>query len=389
MGTATTKPLSPSPTGWMFAAIALVGLGVAAPTGVARAGTAHTVYLLAPGDPEGADDYRELWRAVQAHLTALPVSVRLMTVDEAVDDALALDLARDTNALLVAWLSADRDKVHHLVPAQGDRGQSRDLGGAGEGWLDRCQVVAAMIHAELGDLEVLQQATLEPENTESPGEASESSDQPETGPPVVDPAETAPAVTGNDELARPPGDGGSSPRRTRAHLLISAGYTLFRPSSAAAALHGVGFGLGLRVGRHVGIHAGADLGQATPLAIDGGDGRIVRWPVRLSVTGEVALGRLDLTGRAGILLDVSRVTDLSFSPGDTTALDNRLDLGLALGVEARFRILPWLAPFVAAGLDLYDGNRTYELSSQPVASRGAAVPRLVLGATWILGETGE
>ena len=370
-----------------LAAVALFALVLGAPAREVRAGAAHTVYLLAPGDPEVAADYRELWRAVQAHLSALPVAVRLMTVDEPLDDTLALDLARDTNALLVAWLSPDRTRIHHLVPASGEQGQSRDLGAAGELWLDRCQVVAAMLHAELGDLEVLQQAILDPADADAAQGEGESTADAEDGanPPGAE-AETTPSPSAEGTGSAPATvEDGGSPAPTRIHLLVSAGYTLFRPSPSAGFLHGVGLGLGLRVGRHVGVHAGADLGQATPMTLAGGDARIARWPIRLSATGEVSLARLDLTGRAGVLLDVTRVEDLDFSPADAAALDTRLDLGLALGFEARVRILPWLAPFAAIGLDVYPGSRTYELSSQAVAKRGVAVPRLALGATWILG----
>lgn len=380
-------------------AVCVLALAAAAPASRAQAQAPppHTVYVLAPSDPAASSAHLELWTAIQVHLTAMPVVVRLMTVAETIDAELAQRIAGETGALSVVWLGDEGGSFELLTPSLAPTSRPRSLAGAGSAWMDRCQAMAMVVHAELAPL-------FEPPIPSGPtsvGEAPSGEDGADvTGDPgVEEPGVEEPGVEGEDAAPAPgddeasgtaeaAGDVGGRERPTGL-LLVTAGYTLFSTSSAAPPLHGLGLGLGIRIGAHMGVRAEVDVGQAAPLTGPAGEGRLTRWPLRVSLTGETAIGRLDVAGRAGLLIDLSRIRDLGFTPSDPDVLLTQLDLGFALGVELRIRLLPWLAPFVSGGVDLYADRRSYLLYGEEVARRDTAVPRLVLGVAWIAGKGGS
>ena len=351
-----------------------IGLTLAA--SAARASTPRVVYVLAPGDLEQAAAYEELRQTLGAHLTGLEVGVRLLTVDGVIDGALATQIVAETSGLAVAWITPD--DFHLLTPALGAEPRTRSLAGAGGEWIERCQAIAAITHAEL-------EPVFEVPPAPSPLEEGVVEVAPVVAEPVVEdgiPADPEPATTDDATVTHP------ATQRSWA-VLASVGYTLARPGVTAAPLHGVGLGLGARFGRHVGVRLGLDLSQTLPIVDAGEQARIARWPLRLSVSGEAAVRRLDVVGRAGLVVDLSRVRELGFEPADPAVVGVRADLGLTLAAELRLRVLPWLAPFIAGGLDVHTAALAYELGGEDVARRGAVVPRLMAGVAWIAGREGS
>ena len=372
-------PLFPEhPTAWarwclMLCALCALMLGPGAQAKTDGDGSPPVLYVLTSGDLERAPDYEELRQTLGAHLTALDVDVRVLTVDGDVDADLARRIVAETSALAVGWIGPD--VFHLLTPALGPDPRTRALEGAGTDWLQRCQAIAAMTHAEL---EPVLDPPAPPPPAEDGAAGGETPAPDEREPPPAE-AEPTPEVGGLAE---------EEPRPRTWAVMAGVGYTLARPGIGASPLHGVGLGLGARFGRNVGVLVEFDLTQAVPLTGGGDQARIARWPLRISLGGEVAVKRVDLVGRVGVALDISRVRGLDLAPADPAVVELRTDLGIAAAIEVRLRVLRWLAPFVAGGLDLHTGALAYELAGEEIGRRGPVVPRLHAGVTWILGPEG-
>ncbi len=284
----------------------------------------------------------QLLLAVQAHLTSLGVVVEIASFDLTGGSDVALGGATEQAALCVAWLSTDLDELTLMTPTLGQQVRVRPLPASDEGWLSRCDVIATLLHSELGSLI-------------SPAAVDAAADEP----PEADP--------------RP---------RISAAVLLSARWAPFVMSSDGPFLQGVAVGAGVEIARRVTFHVSMGLVQPADLELDGS--KLGRWPGRVAVALLIPSERLELELEIGALLDVWKVLSLGYVPADEGAAAAHLDVAIAPAGRIRYRVTPWLAPFLEVGADVYPQRRTFAMGEAVLVARDPALLRVGVGVVFLL-----
>lgn len=303
-------------------------------------GTERRVVLGVPADVVGEANRAELLLAVQAHLSSLDVVIELALLEETEGGDVAMGGATERSALCVAWLSPDLASLTLMTPTLGNQVRVRQLPSDDEGWLSRCDVIATVLHSELG-------ALITPVSTEAP------------------PAEP------------------EEPRaRVVSAVLLSVLWDPYVMSSDGPFLQGVAVGIGIELARRVTFRA--SMGLVEPVALELGDAKLGRWPGRISVAVLLPRERLELELEIGVLLDVWKVLALGYEPADASAGQAHLDAAVAPAGRVRYRVAPWLAPFVEVGADIYPQRRTFAMGDEPLVGRDPALLRVGVGVTFLL-----
>lgn len=301
------------------------------------------------GVPDGVLDQAsqaQLLLAVQAHVSSLGVIVEMASVEGSMDGATSLAQATETSALCVAWLSPELDRLTLMTPTLGEQVRVRDLPAEGDGWLARCDVVATLLHSELATL---------------------------IGP-VTIPTEFGGTATTTEAPA---------PRkRTPVAMLLSVRWAPFILSSEGPFLQGVAVGAGVEIARRVTVSAG--MGVVQPVDLDVDEARLGRWPGRVAVSVLLPQNSLELELELGVLLDVWRVLDLGYEPAEEGAGDTHLDAAVAAAGRVRYRVTPWLVPFIEVGADIYAQRRTFALYDATLLARDPALLRVGVGVTFLV-----
>lgn len=318
--------------------LALVFLAGALP---ARA-DARRVVLGVPSGILDEASQAQLLLAVQAHLSSLDVVAELAPFDVTAGGDVALGGATEQAALCVAWLSPELDELTVLTPTLGQQVRVRRLPPGDEGWLSRCDVIATLLHSELGAL--ISHVAADPEPDE--------------------PLEPA---------ARP---------RVAATVLLFARWAPFVMSSDGPFLQGVAVGAGVELARRVTFRA--SMGIVQPADLDLGGAKLGRWPGRVSVALLIPRENLELELELGALLDVWKVLALGYDPADEEVAGAHLDVAIAPAGRVRYRVTPWLAPFVEVGADIYLQRRTFAMGESVLVARDPALLRVGVGVTFLL-----
>lgn len=297
------------------------------------------------GVPAGVLDeasQAQLLLAVQAHLSSLGVVIELASFDLTGGSHVALGRATERAALCVAWLSTDLDELTVMTPALGQQVRVRPLPASDEGWLSRCDVIATLLHSELGSL--ISPVAVDPELTE--------------------PSETDP---------RP---------RIPMAALLSVRWAPFVMSSDGPFLQGVAVGAGVELANRVTFHV--SMGLVQPADLDLGGAKLGRWPGRVAVALLIPREKLELELEIGALLDVWKVLSLGYDPDDEEATAAHLDVAIAPAGRIRYRVTPWLAPFVEFGADVYMQRRVFAMGESVLVARDPALLRVGVGVTFLL-----
>lgn len=354
--------ITPSVCSERAAIAAVVSLAVLVPVTVAHSQSdepppQHEVLLVATGDVDADEPLQELALAIEAHLSAFPIAVELLAEEIAVAESEATwALARERDALSVAWLSEDRSTFFILTPALDTQPRSRPVPDTGGGWASRCEVMGAMLASELEPL--IAAGVLD-----TPPQPEEEEEVPEEEE-VVEPA-----------LPRPP---------TRGVLYI--GYLPTWLAGGDQYLNGVAVGGGLRPWTALEITVELDSIQPADLGLEDNDGRLVRVPLRLSAYGMFPMGwsRVDLGLVGALVAELWQVAWLGYDTRDEDATRIHFDPGLSLAVRLRLWPLPWLAPFMDAGVDFFYMPNRYRIGGETILQRDALQPRLVVGVAFRL-----
>ena len=294
----------------------------------------------------------ELFRlAAESQLAVHEVTALLMPVEGDID----VDQARRAHALsgaiAVAWLTPWQDRLFLYIPALDEQPRQRPLPPPSEGWTAVSQAAATMKASELQPLLVA--VDVPPVEVVEPDEI-----EPEPVP--VEP--------------RPPGEGS-----------FAAGYAPTLLSAQGPLLHGLGLRVTWLFEGRVGVHAGLDLCQ--PADLDPVDGRVVRWPLRIGASAALDLGRgFDLLASLGAVLDVWHVRGLDYTPDDRRATQPNVDGALAWSGAVRYRVLPWLAPYVGLGGVAYFQPLEFQRYGDPVLQRDAVNLGFELGVAVLTGR---
>ncbi len=337
--------------------VAAIAASICLPTAaLAQAGT-PTLRILVTAGQESEDPYLDLLTAVRARLGVLSMPAELQPVSQAPDPQIAWQTARETNALSVAWLSPDHTQLFFLTPILGSDLRVRDLPDVSEGWVSRCEVVAAVLHAELEQVV---------------GPAGERLRDIE-----VEVPEERPAPAG--KVVMP------------VSLVFSGGYVPTQIQLGQPILHGGQLAIGVRPGRLFEFQLGLDLGQPAPLDAEsatlGERARIERWGFRLGAALRWrAAPPVEFSGWLGALLDLWTIKDLGIEQSDPRDLQTKLDGAASALVQAQFWPAPQRAPilsfFVRGGADVHFQDRSYEFErphAETLLVRDRITPRLVCG----------
>lgn len=295
--------------------------------------------------------YADLLLAVQARLVVLSIPATLEPVDQAADQQIAWQIARETWALSVAWLSADQTQLYFLTPVLGPQLRVRALPDASEDWVSRCEVVAAMLHAELEQVVGPAGERLPELETEAP------TDQPE-------PDDAAPAM---------------------AALFLSGGCVPTSVNQDLPVLWGGQVAVGLRLGQRFEAQFGAEYGQPIPLDLTE-QSRVARWGLRLGAALRIRLAApVEVAPSLGVLLDLWTIRgDLGFVPPDSAVLQTQEDFAVSALLQLQLWPAPARAPrlsfFVRGGADFHTQGRSYwENRENLLVTRDGITPRLVAG----------
>ena len=309
------------------------------------------VSLLVPMVPASGSKYTLLENTVQAHLGTLPVQVVMRKVEHLPDDSSPWQASEDSDVLLVAWFSDDERTLLTLVPSDDETPRSRSLQGGDVTWLSRCDTVAVMLRSE------------------------------------IEPLLAAAAVT-TTTAEEPAPEAAPVSRAARTELSASLGYAPAVLSTDGPYLHGLSIEMGALFVEHLAISVAVGVSQSAPFASLGERTHLDRWPLRIGIGAQVAVGPVDLRADVAVVLDIWRISNLGYLPEDTSALDDRVDAAFSPAFTMRIRLLPWLAPYLVAGIDLYPRNRVFLLDDEVLLSRGRAVPRLGAGVTILVRPRG-
>ncbi len=320
------------------------------------------VLLVVPEAEPTRELFDELLPAVRARLSSLPVEVLEVGTAQPVEPQGALELARGAGALTVAWLAADGSRFSVLSPLLGVQPRQRTLEEMGESRISRCEAMAAMLHAEL---EVVLVQAIEMEAVAPEAVVPEAV--------VPDPVVPDPVVP---EAVVPP-----KPPRL---VIGSVGYTPVPLSADGPVLHGIDVNLGARFGRFIGVEMNADFTSPIRLELNDGEARVSRVPVRLLASVVFPADRFEPGIGLGGGLEFVQVRGLGYTPGDPEALSAMVSGGATAFFRARFRVSPWLAPFVTVGADYWVLKRSYQIGDETLASRDRLLLHLVVGVSVLL-----
>ncbi len=326
--------------------LCLIGLFVALTASPAHATSIRRVVLGVPTGVLDQASQAQLLLAVQAHVSSLGVIVEIASVEGSLDGAVAMAQATEKSALCVAWLSPELDHLTLMTPTLGEQVRVRELPKEGDGWLAKCDVVATLLHSELATLI---------------GPVSVPTESGVTAPPVAEP---------------PPR------KRVPVAMLLSVRWAPFILSSEGPFLQGVAVGAGVEIARRVTVTAG--MGVVQPVDLEVGEARLGRWPGRVAVSLLLPRDNLELELELGVLLDVWRVLELGYAPAEEGAGDTHLDAAVAAAGRVRYRVTPWLAPFIEVGADIYAQRRTFALYDTTLLARDPALLRLGVGVTFLM-----
>jgi len=310
----------------------------------------HPVLLLVPSDSPEPAAYDELLSAIKARLSTMPVEVLPLEMEREIDEDVALELAGMDDTWSVVWLSPDTRHFFLLTPQLAPQPQVRPLTGDGEDWVSQCEAMAAMLFSELKLVIARASIPLEVLDIEAP--------PPE---PVVEPPSSRPLI-----------------------LIATIGYTPVPLSRAGPVIHGLSVGIGARLGPYFGLWSGVDITQQVPLGINEGQAQVSRWPLRAAATVTVPLGRFEPGVNIGAVLEIVRLHDLGYEMADPGALDPHLAGGISAEVSARYRLWPWLGPFLCAGADFFFIERSVTLGGTALVRRERVVFRLVAGISVLI-----
>ncbi len=295
------------------------------------------VLVLHPGHGQGDRYSADVLPAARAQLDGMPVDLQAVAVGGVLGPELAAQLAEQVDAWTVAWLAEDTDSVFLLSPSLGSEVRSRPLDPGVTSWVVKSEAVAAILRSELEA--VVSQAV---------------------------------EVQARRAQAR------------RTLLALRVGYTPVPVSTEGPVLHGVDLGVGFRFGRHLGFELGASITSPIPLGIEDGKGEMLRVPLRFSVTGSLPVGRFEPSLALGLALEVLQVTGLSFEPADAAALVPLVTPGLSANIQARYRVLPWLAPFVLVGVDVLVRDQVVVRDGVTLVHRDRAVLQAAVGVSFLV-----
>lgn len=342
--------------GMLLLMMAVLCFGITIPA-AGQTDAARPVLLLTPADAQlMTPPHDDLLQALTARLAALAIPVLPRERPDHFDDTAIAELAAQQAAWSVLWLSDDGSQLFVLTPELGDTVRARPLTGLGDTWVSKYEAVASVIYGEIQL--AMTQATL----------AEQAPAPPDVEP---EPDETG---SGSDETGRGPA----------VSLTLSLGYAPTPLSAGGPVIHALALGAGVWIGPYLGVQANVDLSARIPLDANGGQASAGRWPVRLALAGRLSLGRFEPGGRVGAVVEVLRARDMGMTPADPDALGAHLDIGLALALRAVYRVLPWLAPSVGVGVDLFALDRRFLLEGDVLLHRPRAVIRLVVGLTFVL-----
>jgi hypothetical protein len=332
-----------------------------------RAQARTTLVIMSAGQDEAAME--ELRSTVEAYLSDLDVGVRLRVVPRLPSKVAGqLEAAR--------WLSVEEDSVSVVWVEEGtkellifvsDRGSQRamvqSLPQGSEGWGADCDAIAVIVRSVLGPW-------------------LEGDPPPREAPPVAPP----PVAAGKGASGAGPvvveGDAEARPRDGLTRAVAAAGYSPALIDGDRAWVHGAALALGALIGRHLEIDLSLHAFQSIDMEAGGADLRLVRWPVVLSATGLIPIGRFEAGVRAGLIVDVTAVRGIprGTAPDETTVVQP----GLAASFFARVRLNGWLAAWADGGVDLIRGGRDYLWDGRPVLSYARVQPRFALGLAVLL-----
>ncbi len=308
------------------------------------------VLILAPEHDASSQRYRDLESAIRARLAAFHLDVRLYPLREDLlpDEDLARSLAQSQKALTVAWLAQDAGEFHFLSPELDQEPRVRTLDSATRGWLSLCEVMAAMLHAELK--QVLVSTAYSRENP--------------TPTPVP---EAAP---------EPAGD-----RHGTGDLHISAGLATGLLDQPRILLHAVHLGLGFRIGKVSNGGVSADLGQSVPLGIPGSTTSLWHIPLRFSLGTALETQGILLSVKLGPTVELWKLHGLDYVLAQPITQELQADPGLHGLVCLQGQVRPRLAAFVLLGADLFFSERVATLYGETLMRRAVLQPFLCLGVS--------
>jgi len=335
--------------------------------GAAGALAVERATLVIMSSDADASAMEELRSTVEAYLSDLDVGVRLLveprlprTLADQLGAARAASVAE--GSVPVVWVE---EGTKELLIFVSDRGSQRVMVQAlphgAEGWEADCDAIAVIVRS-----------VLKPwlDGEQPPDEAAPAS------PPE---AEAATSV------AAPEGGAGDGERRREggvARAVVAAGYSPALLDGDRAWVHGAALAVGVLVGRHIEIDLALHALQTFDMGVRGADLRLARWPVALSATGLIPIGRFEAGVRAGLLIDTTAVRGI---PGETAPDDTTIiQPGLAASLFARLRLSDWLAAWVDGGVDVIRGARDYLWDDRPVLSYARVQPRFALGLAVLL-----
>ena len=313
---------------------------------------ASEVSLLIPVAPTSGSKYVLLENTVRAHLGTLPVQVVMREVEHLPDGSSPWQAGRDdSEVLLVAWLSIDESTLLTVVPSHDTAPRSRPLQQGDVTWFSRCDTVAAILRSEIEPL--LATADFA---TPTPDAVADGV------PPSSEPA--------------------------RSELALSLGYAPSVLSTGGPVLHGLSVEVGALFVDHLAISVAVGICEGASMAPLDDRTHLNRWPLRIGVGAQMAAGPVDLRADLAVVLDIWRIAELGYTPEDASALDAQVDAAFSPAFTVRIRLLPWLAPYLIAGADLYPRSREFLLNDEVLLSRGRVVPRLGAGVAILVRPKG-
>ena len=298
----------------------------------------------------------QLRAAIEAHLSTYPT-----VVTTARDVAAPEVVARtwfDRGAQAAVWLTDD-GRLALLAPALGAATRYRQAPDSGEGWASRCEMIAAMVLSEFEPLLEGRTGYRQPEPV-----------QVETAVPPAPPNEAERVETVASATTTVP-----SPVR----MWVGASYLPILFSADGPYLNGLGLHGALCIGGAFQIDVAADVVQPAAFEWARGSGTLSRLPLRPGLTVRRSLGKFDVGIHAAAIVEVWRVLTTGYEPADPEAATRRVNGGVTFATRLRARPVPWLAPFVDLGIDLYPIRVGVGVGDLELLHRPRAMLRIAVG----------
>ena len=167
-------------------------------------------------------------------------------------------------------------------------------------------------------------------------------------------------------------------------VVVSAAYAPIISSRDLPPSAALDVGFGFIFGRHFELAFKTDIVQPIDLDVPDFDVFWLRWPMRLELGVVVPVGKVEIGGTAGPVVDIWTIDGLAYPAADERATGDQVDLSVCLAARVRVRIAGFFAIFADAGVDIFLSRTSFELGGNPLAEHLPAQPRIVLGVAGVV-----